>query len=493
MTAIRQRLAVLPLRTRLAMLTALAVALAVAVCSLAAWFVAREQLIGSLDDSLQENRPSDAAVISSLQRGCSSEPEESSGGEFPGVVRYTIQVAYEGGRCVLSGDTALTVTDTELAVADGKDSQAVHNVTTADGQTYRALTVPLSGVTLDGHSAAVTIARPLDEVNDSLRSLALVLALVVAAGAVGAAGVGVFLARAGLRPVNRLTDAAEHIARTEDLSVRIPVEGDDQDEIARLSRAFNSMTGALASSRDLQQQLIADAGHELRTPLTSLRTNVELLVRSEEAGRPLPEDDKRRLLVSVTAQLTELATLIGDLQELSRPQPAPGGTTDVVPLHDVARRAVARARLRAGALKIIDELDPWYVRGEAAALERAVVNLLDNAVKFGGGAAEGVSVVLRSGVLTVRDHGPGIPDEELPHVFERFWRSPGARALPGSGLGLSIVARTVMAHGGEVTLGPAAGSGTQAVVILPGAPQPPPQPPPDVPADLPADVPPDRG
>ncbi len=282
------------------------------------------------------------------------------------------------------------------------------------------------------------------------------------------------MARAGLRPVDKLTEAVEHIARTEDLTTRIPVDEHSEDEIARLSRSFNSMTSALANSREVQQQLIADAGHELRTPLTSLRTNIELLTRSEETGRPIPAEDRKALLASVKAQMTELASLIGDLQELSRSEGQRGERVQVVPLEDAVEAALRRARLRGPELTITADLQPWYVRAEPSALERAVVNILDNAVKF---SPEGstVEVALTDGVLTVTDHGPGIAADELPHVFDRFWRSPSARALPGSGLGLSIVARTVQQVGGEVSLTPAKDGGTVATVRLPGAPTPPPE------------------
>ncbi|GAA3301608.1 hypothetical protein GCM10020295_45320 [Streptomyces cinereospinus] len=275
--------------------------------------------------------------------------------------------------------------------------------------------------------------------------------------------------------MDELTEAVEHVARTEDLTIRIPVDQDSEDEVARLSHSFNSMTSALASSRELQQQLIADAGHELRTPLTSLRTNIELLTRSEETGRPLPEADRKALLASVKAQMTELAALIGDLQELSRPDTGQHpGRAQVVAFHHSVESALRRARLRGPELTITADVRPWYVRAEPSALERAVVNVLDNAVKFSPGSGT-IEVRLADGALTVRDHGPGIPADELPHVFDRFWRSPGARALPGSGLGLSIVARTVQQAGGRVSLGPAEGGGTVATILLPGAPEPPPE------------------
>jgi two-component system sensor histidine kinase MprB len=235
------------------------------------------------------------------------------------------------------------------------------------------------------------------------------------------------------------------------------------------------MTASLASSRDLQQQLIADAGHELRTPLTSMRTNIELLTRSDETGRAIPPDDRKALMASLKAQMTELAALIRDLQELSRTGLAAGDAPlKVVALHDTVRTALERAALRGPELTITSELAPWYVRAEPASLERAIVNLLDNAVKFS--PPEGtIEVHLMRGRLTVRDHGPGIPDDELPYVFDRFWRSQSARALPGSGLGLSIVARTVESCGGTVELGAAEGGGTVATVQLPGAPTPPPE------------------
>ena len=193
-------------------------------------------------------------------------------------------------------------------------------------------------------------ACPSKSTQNTLNDLALVLLLVSGVGVLGAGAAGLAVARAGLRPVDKLTEAVEHVARTEDLAIRIPVEDDAEDEVARLSRSFNSMTASLASSRDLQQQLIADAGHELRTPLTSLRTNIELLARSEETGRPIPPADRKALLASVKAQMTELAALIGDLQELSRSEGQRGERVQVVSLRRHRRgRAAPRPAARTGA------------------------------------------------------------------------------------------------------------------------------------------------
>ncbi|MCX5154228.1 HAMP domain-containing histidine kinase [Streptomyces sp. NBC_00291] len=466
------RFRALPLRSRLALLVAVAVAVAVAAVAAVSWVMVRAQLRDQLDRSLMATNPN-PQVGRVLDGGrCVTRPAESQQ-DIAGNLNATVQIVTDqGGHCWVSGPATLPVTAIDREIAAGKRRATLQDVTTSEGVDMRVYTTPAQVVS-GGPVFGISIAKPLADIDKPLSTLAWVLLLVSGIGVVGAGAAGLWVARTGLRPVDELTGAVEHIARTEDLTVRIPDEG--EDEIARLSRSFNSMTAALASSRDRQAQLIADAGHELRTPLTSLRTNIELLARSEETGRAIPPQDRRELLASVKAQMTELASLIGDLQELSRPDAASPGPLGVVALHEIVGSALSRARLRGPELTFGSSLEPWYVRGEAAALERAVVNVLDNAVKFSppGGRVE---VALHAGELTVRDHGPGIPDQDLPHVFERFWRSPSARALPGSGLGLSIVARTVGRAGGSAELRAArdGGPGTEAVLRIPGAPTPPP-------------------
>jgi two-component system sensor histidine kinase MprB len=341
-----------------------------------------------------------------------------------------------------------------------------------DGTTAAGAPVRIE-VVADDHApgAAFLKWQPLTPINDSLSSLAWLLLIVSGIGVAGAATAGLLVARAALRPVDRLTEAVEHVARTEDLTVRMPVSGDD--EIARLSRSFNAMTAALEASRDDQKRLVDDAGHELRTPLTSLRTAIDLLIRSEESGRPLPEGKQSELLRGAQTQMRELTVLIADLLELSRPEQSRGSEDARMPLafDEVVARAVERVRPRGLArttpVTLDVQLSPWIAQGDAAGLERAVVNLLDNAVKFSPPGAA-VEVRLSGGELTVRDRGPGIPSEDLPHVFERFWRSTSARALPGSGLGLAIAARVVREAGGTVALEAAPGGGTVARLTLPG-------------------------
>jgi two-component system, OmpR family, sensor histidine kinase MprB len=465
----------LTLRARLGLLIAVAVAVAVVGCAVASWLITQQQLYKQLDDSLANPGPVSAPrrlggngggpgadFIARILADCSSNSATTTTDPY-GPFRLAMQVITAAGKtCNPPMSVGLTVTQADRDVATGRTNQVVHDgTTTTTGVAMRIYT--RQDPNHDG--VAVTTALPLAATQNALKILALLLIAVSAIGIMGATLAGLLIARAALKPVDELTDVVEHIARTEDLDTSIPEEG--KDEIARLSRSFNLMTSALSASRDRQRTLIADAGHELRTPLTSMRTNIDLLMRSEALRRELPPETKSRLLISVKAQMQELSSLVGDLLELARPDQAQP-STEVVALHEVAYRAVERARLRGPGLAISAMLDPWYVHGDPGSLERAVMNLLDNAVKFSppGGA---IAVRLEKGELTVRDHGPGIPADDLPHVFDRFWRSPSARSLPGSGLGLSIVALVVGESGGTVTLEPAEGDGALARLRLPGS------------------------
>jgi two-component system sensor histidine kinase MprB len=283
--------------------------------------------------------------------------------------------------------------------------------------------------------------------------------------------------QAGLRPVGRLTGAAERVARTDDLRP-IPVYG--SDELARLTEAFNMMLRALAESRERQTRLVADAGHELRTPLTSLRTNVELLMASSAPGAPpIPEQEMVDLRTDVIGQIEELSTLVGDLVDLTR---ADAGEVihEPVDMSEVVERSLERVRRRRMDVEFDVEVAPWQVYGDSAGLSRAVLNLMDNAAKWSP-SGEHVGVRLRQlnathAELVVSDHGPGIPEHERELVFERFFRSITARAVPGSGLGLAIVKQVVLKHGGalhvEETVPGGEPPGTSIYVLLPGQPMP---------------------
>ncbi|MFI9323451.1 ATP-binding protein [Kitasatospora aureofaciens] len=465
------------LRGRLTFLSAAAVAVAIAMSALACWFIVERQLYGQVRTDLA-NAPLPLPGRSHLL--CYDTPEQAlqhqatgiapeNSGAVPRDTQYV--VANPTGICLPPYATkAIVVKTSDMAGFKlSGDQSIIRDGRFTDGT---PVVVRISLTHSGSRPSLLMVATPTQPIEDSLQGLAILLGAVSLGGILLAAVAGRLVAHSSLKPVDRLTDAVEHIARTEEVGTTIPVRGDD--EIARLSTSFNSMSTALANSRERQTRLIADAGHELRTPLTSLRTNVDLLIRSDDTGRPLPPATKTKLLGNMKAQMQELTVLIGDLLQLSRPDtPKAGPNLTVVALHEIAGRAVERAKLRGPGLVFEVSTEPWYTHGDAAGLERAVINLLDNAVKYSppGGTIE---VRLQQGVLTVRDHGPGIPPDELQYVFDRFWRSPSSRQLPGSGLGLSIVAQSVREAGGEVTLGPAedGGPGALATVRLPGGPGP---------------------
>ncbi len=327
------------------------------------------------------------------------------------------------------------------------------------------------------NGSSLLISKSLTPTVLVLRRLGTVLLIVGGLGVAVAAIAGGMVARAGLRPVARLTEAAERVARTDDLRP-IPVFG--SDELARLTEAFNMMLRALAESRERQARLVTDAGHELRTPLTSLRTNVELLMASMAPGAPrLPEEEMAGLRADVIAQIEELSTLVGDLVDLTRDD-ARGVVHEPVDMTDVVDRSLERVRRRRNDIEFDVDVVGWQVYGDAAGLSRAVLNLLDNAAKW---SPSGGRVGLRlaqidpaHAELVVSDRGPGIPPQERDLVFERFFRSTTARAMPGSGLGLAIVKQVVLKHGGVLrvkdTVPGGQPPGASVHVVLPGRPLP---------------------
>ena len=354
----------------------------------------------------------------------------------------------------------LPVTATTRAVAAGRHGAFFSEATVA-GTPMRILTkrAPEGGVW--------QVALPLADVDNTLTHLKLVLALVCLGGIALAAALGLLVSRTALIPVRRLTGAAERVARTQDLGHRIQA---GEDELGRLAESFNTMLAALERSRLAQRQLVSDASHELRTPLTSVQANLDALAMGEE----LPARERARILASAQAQLRELTVLVGDLVDLSKTE------VEAVEVEDVrldlaAAGALQRARLHAPECPIVLDAEPCLVRAAPARLDRAIANLLDNACKWnpltfdrdGEPAGRPVEVRVRDGTIEVRDHGPGISAEDLPRVFDRFYRAPGARGRPGSGLGLAIVRQMAEAHGGSVHAANDPGGGARLTLELP--------------------------
>jgi two-component system, OmpR family, sensor histidine kinase MprB len=448
------------LGTRIALFAAVAVGVTAALVSLGAYLVVRATLYRQLDDLLLQR--ANVAVSSSLVQ--QSVLQAIPAAAF-GAADLRVAVITDDGRRYSAQDAPTPpIGPAEIDVAMGWRQQSTPRT---EGD-LRVVAVRA------GDHVALVVAQPLGPTRQTLGQLASLFVFIGGAGIVVAAVAGAAVAQAGLRPVQELTAATENIARTGNLAA-IPVSGDD--ELARLSYSFNAMLAALAESRARQRQLVADAGHELRTPLTSLRTNLDLLIASSRAGAPeLPEADRVGIYDDVRAQLGELTTLVGDLVELARDD-VPLSVHEPVEMADVVERAVDRARRRAPGITFDVRVVPWTLLGDANALERTVLNLLDNAAKWSppGGL---VRLELRAAgdgtaILDVVDSGPGISDADLPHVFDRFYRSAHARTMPGSGLGLAIVKQVVERHDGAVVATRAPEGGALLRLYLPGRPPPP--------------------
>jgi two-component system, OmpR family, sensor histidine kinase MprB len=333
---------------------------------------------------------------------------------------------------------------------------------TVNGTHLRVLAEPL------GKGHAVQFAQPLTEVDSLLSRLRLILALLVVGGIALAAVLGRLVAGAAVQPLKRLTEATEHVALTRDLSGRIKPSGDD--ELGRLASSFNSMLDALElsisaldASVHAQRQLVADASHELRTPVTSLRTNIEIL---QQQGADMDPEESQRLLSDVVEQIEELTLLMNDLIELARGE-EPRADAEELRLDLLVSEVVDRAHRHAPNTPLQLQLEATIATGVPARLERAVGNLIDNAVKYSP-PGEPVEIRLQAGELSVRDHGPGIASDDLPHIFDRFYRGAEARGRPGSGLGLAIVQQVATQQRGSIAAEAAPGGGTLMRLSLPG-------------------------
>ncbi|MEP9384436.1 HAMP domain-containing sensor histidine kinase [Nocardioides sp. KR10-350] len=447
------------LASRVTLLTTIAVGLSIAGIAVGVYVVMRMQLQATMDESLLARARSAANDADAIVIDYRTNRQLPSWALNAGGVQIG-EVYGEQGWWMASQDASRFPRPgaPEIAVAQGQVTTSVRTVSTTT-TTFRVVAVPIPG-----QNNALVLAQSLEPQEHMYKRLGLVMLLFGAAGVIAAGVAGWGVASGGLRPVRRLTASVRNRARTEDLTP-LPVEGDD--EIASLASSFNTMLAALTASRDRQRQLVADASHELRTPLTSLRTNIELLTQADAS---ITGDQRAELLGDIRAQIEELTTLIGDLVELARDEP-PAPVVEAVDLDDVVDQALARVRLRAPTVTWEVEATPWWVLGEAGGLERAVTNLFDNAAKWSPEHGT-VRVSLDHGVLTVDDEGPGIAESDLPHVFDRFYRSAESRGMPGSGLGLAIVRQVVERTGGSVEAGRTPAGGARLVVRLPGSPHP---------------------
>jgi len=433
-------------RARLTLAVALAVAVAVAATSGITYVLVRNELRGQVDDGLRE-RGSSVHLRVGTDRLTGEPRLELPRDPFGGAAGIT-QLVTADGEAIVPEDASveLPVTDRARRTAAGSQGPFFADADVS-GTHLRVFTLPTNQPGL-----ALQIARPLDEVDAALDRIRTLLLLIAAIGIGLAAGLGLVVSKALLAPVQRLTRTAEEVSETRDLSRRIDATG--SDELSRLAATFNTMLGALEESARAQRQLVSDASHELRTPLTSLRTNIEVLAREDT----LPPGEREQLLRDVTEQLTEMTALIAELVELARGDQAPADPEDVR-LDLVTAEAIERTRRNRPGVSFNSDLEVTMIRGVPSTIERAISNLLDNAAKWSPPGGE-IDVTVRAGDVVVRDHGPGIDAEDLPFVFDRFYRAPSARGMPGSGLGLAIVRQVAESHGGTITAEPADDGGT---------------------------------
>ena len=433
------------LRGRLTLVAAGVVAVVVAMAATATYFLMRHELYAQVDTSL---------AIHASDR---SQPF----GEFSPYAGDSVAVIAPDGS--VDNTQNIPLDRRILDVATGKTDGFFRNVQVTERASGQAVTLRERVQPLTPRGAVV-VARNIDYIDHDLHRLWLILVLVALGGVGIAAGAGRVVSNAALAPVRRLTTAAERIAETGEPSERVPEGG--RGELARLGASFNTMLGSLEESLETQRRFVADASHELRTPLTSLQTNIDVLRGKIELG----PQQRRALLDDLHRESGEMRSLIGSLLELARSGAEPA--REPFQLDDLIEDTLERARSRFPSVTWeAPVVEATVVDGDRDRMERAVWNLLENAGKWSGEGGT-VEVALSGGELSVRDHGPGIDEEDRPLVFERFYRSAAARAMPGAGLGLSIVREVAEAHGGTVVAENAEGGGARFRLSLDGAARP---------------------
>jgi two-component system sensor histidine kinase MprB len=464
------------LRARLTLIMCITVAVAVVAVSVLGYAAVRRQLFNDVDRQLEQRAEFAVASTSVVQARylgggvanplplMSRRPERGMQPVDPFADPETsFQIINTAGEVVArpgGSPIALPVDDADRSVASAPAGASTYRNVEVAGGTERLLTMAA------GDEVAVQVSRSLTQTEDTLQTLTILFAAVGGAVIAVAVASGFALTRRSLQPIGRLTVAAEHIARTQDVGTAIDEGG--TGEVGRLSAAFNEMLQALDSTREQQRQLVADASHELRTPLTSLRTNIEVLSRAADRGQ-LDQADTRALMSDVRSELESLSTLVAEIVDLATDvSAADAGLFETVDLGALVRDAAIRAGRRYGVVVDVCVQGEAQVRGVPALLDRAVSNLFDNAAKWDRSGIP-IDVTVQQGRVEVRDHGPGLRGADPERVFDRFYRGPDTQATPGSGLGLAIVKQVIDRHGGRVVAANAPDGGAIVGFELPGA------------------------
>jgi two-component system, OmpR family, sensor histidine kinase MprB len=446
------------LRNRVSAAAAVGVLVVVAAVSGVLYFVYAASVHSRVDATLVDAAQQASSVAQQIKQSAAG-----SSGSVPDFARPvtvgSVELQLFNGPVGVGQSSQFGPLDSQdVAVAEG--ARPPYFATADDGgHQFRVYTAAMPGASDAG---LVRASRPADADRGTLRNAALLLAALTVGATCVTYGAARLAAGRILRPIGELTATAEHVTQTRDLTARLHPNG-TSDEVGRLSSSFGAMLAALHESVTAQRQLVADASHELRTPLTSLTTNLDLL----EDGAGLADPQAPALVRAAREQAGELDQLITDLLDLARyHESAPHRET--VRLDLLTGQAVQRLRQRGPHAVIEAELSPCLVHVDPAAVDHAVCNLVDNAVKWSPPGAA-VRVVVEDGRVVVSDRGPGIADADLPHIFERFYRAPGARGMPGAGLGLAIVGSVAQANEGtvEVRTGPSGSAFTLAFPPLP--------------------------
>lgn len=443
------------LRHRLALVSASGVAAALVVAAVVCYVLVRRELRVQVDDSLNAQA---ARIAGGDLRALGDEGVPAPSPKAGGPAQYWQIVAADGQILGSSIGVRLPWDRSVQTVAQGRRSGLFADIH-VDGSHLRLLALGLPG-------GVVELARPVDSIDTVLAKLRVVLLLICLAGTALAAGLSRLAARRVLAPLAEVAGTAQLVSETDDLTQRIKVRS--ADEVGQLAGRFNTMLDRLQTSRAAldrsvkdQRQLVADASHELRTPVTSLRTNAELLLENPDLDR----SDREQLLTDVVEQSEELTTLVAGLIELARETPQ-DEHFERVRLDELTEDAVTRARRNSPQVAFDAYLEPVIAYAIPEQLTQAVNNLLDNAARYSP-RGEVVEIALSEEGLRVRDHGPGIDETDLPHVFDRFYRGTSSRGEPGSGLGLAIVQRIVEQHDGTATASNAHDGGAIFTIILP--------------------------
>ncbi|MFO7700186.1 MAG: HAMP domain-containing sensor histidine kinase [Acidimicrobiia bacterium] len=425
------------IRRRITVATAVAVGVTVVVVTLGSFVAARQQVLDPIDESLLARasiieRAPERDFPANLFRAGSRVGallSPSRAGEFDAVY---YQIILPSGSTINVGTDAL-----QLPVPKPEEI----GVGVAELRSVWVDDVHLRvAAVVRGTGAVAQVARPLTEADQTLRRFSGMLLVGGIAGIGLAVALGALVSRTAVRPIESLEESVGAISASRRLGDRLATDGDD--EVASLARAFNRLLEQLEESKAQQVRLVRDAGHELRTPLTALRTNLEVLQRHE-----VGEEERVAMIAAANAEVEELSSLVVEIVDLATEGREQGPVARVA-LGDVVGSTIERFRRRTD--RPIDlTSDDSTVMGRRDALERAVVNLLANADTWSPEDGT-IAVVVEGGTVTVLDEGPGFDAGDLPHVFERFYRSDRARTNPGSGLGLSIVEQVAIDHGGSV-------------------------------------------